>query len=257
MKALIIEDEVIAAQALRQLIAEVAPEIEILSMLQTIDESVEWFQMHPMPDLVFMDIHLADGSSFAIFEAVDVNCPVIFTTAYDEYALKAFQVNSIDYLLKPINKNDLKRAIDKYKKLNTHPAENNEWVNRLLASLKQTGKPAKSYFLVPEKDKLIPLSVSDIAYIYIDAKTVKAIHFNSQVYHLDQTLDDLMLQLDNSRFFRANRQYIVSHRAIKDISLWFGSKISINLSLPTPERIIVSKTRVGEFKKWFAGDMIY
>jgi len=254
MKALIIEDEVIAAKVLKLFLSEVAPEIEIITVLQTIDESVEWFQTHEKPDLVFMDIHLADGSSFAIFEAVEVTCPVIFTTAYDEYALKAFQVNSIDYLLKPINKIDLKRAIDKYKKLNLNPEENAEWVNRLLASLRKTGKFAKSYFLVPDKDKLIPLSVSDIAYIYIDAKMVKAILFNGQAFHLDQTLDELMLQLDNRWFFRANRQYIVSHRAIKDLSLWFGSKITINLCLPTPERIVVSRTRVGEFKKWFSGE---
>ena len=252
MKAIIVEDEVMAAQALQMAINDVAPDIQIITTLQTIDDSVEWFSENEMPDLVFMDIHLADGSSFTIFEEVDIACPVIFTTAYDEYALKAFQVNSIDYLLKPIDKNDLKRAIDKFRKLTYHPEENSELINKLLRSLKKSDQAYKSYFLVPEKDKLIPLAVTDIAYICIDAKMIKAITFDNKVYYMDQTLDELMEQMNPSRFFRANRQYIVAHKAIRDISLWFGSKLSLNLTVPTPERIFVSKAKVSEFKKWFA-----
>jgi two-component system LytT family response regulator len=200
-----------------------------------------------------MDIHLADGSSFGIFEKVAIPCPVIYTTAYDEYALKAFEVNSIDYLLKPINKKDLERAVSKYKNFAFHPDKNMDLMNRLLSSLKQNKTSYKSYFLVSEKDKLIPLATHDIAYIYIDAKIVKAVTLNSRIYYLDQILDDLMQQLDVSLFFRANRQYIIAHSAIKDISVWFGNKLSINLNVPAPERILVSKARVGEFKKWFVG----
>jgi two-component system LytT family response regulator len=253
MKALIIEDEIIAAKALQTLIREVNPDMEIIATLQSIDESVEWFQTCPPPDLVFMDIHLADGSAFAIFDKATVSCPVIFTTAYDEYALKAFEVNSIDYLLKPINKKDLERAISKYKNFSFYPKENMEWMDRLLCSLKQNKPNYKSYFLVPEKDKLIPLAIHDIAYIYIDAKMVKAVTLGNRVYYLDQGLDDLMQQLDPSFFFRANRQYIIAHGAVKDVSHWFGGKLSVNLTIHTPERILVSKARCGEFKKWFAG----
>ncbi|MDR1781128.1 MAG: LytTR family DNA-binding domain-containing protein [Tannerella sp.] len=253
MKAIIIEDEIVASKALQILINEVDASIEIQAVLQSIEESVEWFRTSGMPDLAFMDIHLADGSSFAIFDEVSVSCPVIFITAYDEYALKAFQVNSIDYLLKPINRKDLERAIDKYRNLVSHPDENNKLINKLMESLRQSGANYKSYFLVPEKDKLIPLPVRDIAYIYVDTKMVKAITFAGRTYYMDSVLDDLMQQLDPSLFFRANRQFIIAHKAVKDISLWFGSKLSVNLTVATPERIIVSKARATEFKKWFAG----
>ena len=132
MKALIIEDEILAAQSLQKLITEVAPDTEIIGMLQSIEESVAWFDENPMPDLVFMDIHLADGSSFAIFERTQITCPIIFTTAYDEYALKAFEVSSIDYLLKPINRNDLTRAMNKYNALVGEKHDNNAALNTLL-----------------------------------------------------------------------------------------------------------------------------
>lgn len=248
MKALIIEDEYLAAQSLQSLIREVSEDMEIIGILQTIDESVEWFRHNPMPDLVFLDIHLADGSSFSIFEEVDVTCPIIFTTAYDEYALKAFEVNSIDYLLKPISKADLERAIHKYQHLSSGK-ENNELIQKLLHDLNKDH--FKSYFLVSEKDKLIPLSVKEIACIYIDAKMIKAVTHGGKGYYLDQTLDELMHELNPSRFYRANRQYIVSKEAIKDISFWFHNKLAVNLYVQTPERILVSKARVGDFKRWF------
>ncbi|MDR1633237.1 MAG: LytTR family DNA-binding domain-containing protein [Dysgonamonadaceae bacterium] len=253
MNVIIIEDEIVAAQALQMLIGDVSPDMQILAVLQSIDESVEWFQTCPPPDLVFMDIHLADGSAFMIFEKIQISCPVIFTTAYDEYALKAFGVNSIDYLLKPINKKDLAKAIDKYRNFSFQPAYNTDLINKLLSSIKQNTVVYKSYFLVPEKDKLTPLSVHDIAYIFIDAKMVKTVTFSGRTYYMDMVLDDLMRQLDPKLFFRANRQYIIAHKAVKDMSLWFGSKLSVNLKIDTPERILVSKVRVGEFKKWFAG----
>ena len=253
MKVVIIEDEIVAAQALQTLIEEVNPHIQVIAVLQSIDESVEWFQTCPAPDLVFLDIHLADGSAFTIFEKTNVSCPIIFTTAYDEYALKAFEVNSIDYLLKPVNKKDLERAIDKFKNFTFHSDNNTDLINKLLTSIKQNTVSYKSHFLVPEKDKLIPLTIHDIAYIFIDAKIVKAVTFNNRIYYLDWVLDDLMLQLNPVQFFRANRQYIIAHKAVKDISIWFGGKLSVNLTVSTPERILVSKARTGEFKKWFAG----
>jgi two-component system LytT family response regulator len=253
MNAIIIEDETVAAQALQALIRDIDPGIRIIATLQSIDESVEWFQAGPVPDLAFVDIHLADGSSFAIFEKTVVSCPLIFTTAYDEYALKAFEVNSIDYLLKPINKKDLERAIHKYKNLSFHPDKNLDLVNKLLANIKQSASTYKSYFLVAEKDKLIPLATRDVACIYIDAKMVKALLFGNRACYLDYALDDLMQQLDPALFFRANRQYIIAHEAVKDVSIWFGNKLSINLNVTTPERILVSKARASEFKKWFAG----
>ena len=252
MKAVIVEDESFAAQSLQSLIHEVDGSIEIWSVLQSIDESVEWFRSHPVPDLVFMDIHLADGSSFAIFDEVKISCPVIFTTAYDEYALKAFEVNSIDYLLKPINQKDLERAINKYKNLIAIPPGNIELMNRLIASIKKSERTYKSYFLVPEKDKLVPLATADIAYIYIDVRMVKAVTFANRIYYLDQSLDELGIQLNPVDFFRANRQYIIARKAVKDLSLWFDSKMVLNLSVASPERIVISKVKVGEIKRWMA-----
>ena len=250
MKAIIIEDESVAAQALRSLIKEIDPGMEIVTTLQTIEESEEWFEENPMPDLVFMDIHLADGSSFAIFDKVEVTCPIVFTTAYDEYALKAFEVNSIDYLLKPINKTDLARALNKYKNLSSKG--DNASLEGLLAQMGELRKKYKTAFLIPERDKLIPLATNNIAYIYIDTKTVKAVSMDNRTYYLNQTLDEIMAQLDPQLFFRANRQFIISRNAVKDMSVWFGNKLAINLSVPVPEKIIVSKARVGEFKTWFA-----
>lgn len=251
MKALIIEDEVLAAQSLQKLITEVAPDTQIVDVLQSIEESVAWFNENTMPDLVFMDIHLADGSSFAIFEKTQITCPIIFTTAYDEYALKAFEVSSIDYLLKPINRNDLERAMNKYNALVGEKTGNKEAIENLLSQI-GLKKNYKSCFLVPERDKLIPLSTSNIAYIYIDTKTVKTIALDEHVYYMSQTLDEIMSQLNPDDFFRANRQFIVSRKAIKDITVWIDNKLSLNLLVKVPEKIIISKAKVSEFKEWFS-----
>lgn len=249
MKALIIEDEIMASQALCKLIEKVSPETEIVDVLQTIAESKDWFKANSMPDLIFMDIHLADGSSFALFDKVNVTCPVIFTTAYDEYALKAFEVNSIDYLLKPINKKDLERAMNKYKTL--VGGTNSDY--KALAEMIVGMKPKyKNYFLFPERDKLVPLAAKDIAYICIDDKMVKIVSDDHKAYYSNQTLDELLEQLDESVFFRANRQYIVARSAIKDVSIWFGNKLALNLNIETPDKIIISKARVSEFKQWFS-----
>ena len=249
MKALIIEDEVMAAKTLKKLLVEVSPGIEIVGVLESIEDSVDWISSHSMPDLMFMDIHLADGSSFAIFERVTVTCPVIFTTAYDEYALKAFEVNSIDYLLKPISKDDLERAMNKYHSLVEKRVDNNQ-IDALLTQLGEK-KKYRNYFLLPERDKFIPLPVNNIVYIYIDAKTLKINTTDGKVFYMNHTLDDVMSELDPHEFFRANRQFVVSRQSIKDVSVWFGNKLAINLFVETPEKIIVSKARVAEFKTWF------
>lgn len=254
MRVAIVEDETVAAQALEALIKEVENDVEVDAVLQSIEESVAYFSRNPKLDLVFMDIHLADGSSFSIFDEVVIDYPVIFTTAYDEYALKAFHLNSIDYLLKPISKNELERAIKKFQHLSSSAhSDNKKMLNELLSTLKGSRSQYRNHFLVPYKDKLVPLAVSDVAYIYIENKIVKAISFEQRTYYLENTLDEIMETLDPSLFFRANRQFIVAHKAIKDISLWFGSKLSLNLILPVPEKVVVSKAKVSEFKSWYAG----
>ncbi len=252
MKALIIEDEIMAAKTLQKLLGEVSPETEIVAVLESIEDSVAWIEENPMPDLMFMDIHLADGSSFTIFERVDITCPVIFTTAYDEYALKAFEVNSIDYLLKPISKEALEHAMRKYRMLDLGRQNSNSGnIEALLYQLTQKSSYRRC-FLLPERDKLVPLPTANIAYAYIEAKTVKLVSMEHKEYYLTQTLDDLMAQLDPKEFFRANRQFVISRSAVKDVSVWFGNKLAINLVMETPEKIIVSKARVAEFKHWFS-----
>ena len=252
MKAVIIEDEKIAAESLKNVISQLDSTVEVITMLQTVEDSVEWLSNNQHPDLLFVDIHLADGSSFSIFDKIKVECPIVFTTAYDEYALKAFEVNSIDYLLKPINKDDLHRALNKYKNLKGQaPVDYMSVVNKFFSQSNMMNN-YREHFLVPERDKLVPLAAKDIALIYIDLKLIKAVTYSGKIYYMNQNLDELMSQLNPKKFFRANRQFIISHEAVKDVSVWFGNKIVINLTVPTEEKIIVSKAKVTEFKNWYS-----
>lgn len=253
MNIVIVEDEVIAAQALSRLINEIRKDFNILCVLQSVEESIEWFTENTNPDLVFMDIHLADGSSFEIFEKVKIDCPIIFTTAYNEYALEAFEVNSIDYLLKPINKTRLIQAIAKFGNF-SYKKDNSQLITDLVATLNAKSNRYKSHFLIPYKDKLLPLAIDEIAYFYSELKIARVVCFNGQSYSLDFSLEELMKHLNPDLFFRVNRQYIVAHKAVNDLSIWFAGKLSINLCLKTPERILVSKARTTEFKSWFTRD---
>ena len=253
MKAVIVEDEIVAAKNLQHMIAQVNTGIEIIAVLESIEESVEWFSANPNPDLVFMDIHLSDGSSFSIFEKVKIHAPIIFTTAYNEYALKAFEVNSIDYLLKPINIKNLERAIEKLSRLGGTKPNHDDAIANMLSMFQKEKTVYKSNFLIPHKDKFIPLSVNDIAYIYSENRIAKIVTLDNRTYYEQNSLDEMQRQIDPSKFFRANRQYIISHKAIKDIAVWFDSKISVNLVVDIPEKIIVSRMRVTEFKDWYSG----
>jgi DNA-binding LytR/AlgR family response regulator len=251
MKALIIEDEILASKHLQQVLDEVGGFV-VLTVLESIRETVKWFENNPQPEIVFMDIHLSDGSAFEIFKHIKINCPIIFTTAYDEYALKAFKVNSIDYLLKPIEVNDVQKALKKLKQLSTSGTMQGA-INDLISTFKRSSK-YKTHFLIPVKgDKLIPVQTADLACFYVDTGTIKASTFEGRTYPLDFTLDELTEMLDPDLFFRANRQYIVSRKSIKDIDLWFNSRLSVNLNVVVPEKIVISRGRIPEFKTWFSG----
>ncbi|MEG2365772.1 MAG: LytTR family DNA-binding domain-containing protein [Alistipes sp.] len=245
MRALIIEDETAAALNLQAILREVMPSIELLDTLETVAQSVTWLQTHPQPDLLFMDIHLADGESFRIFDAVEVTAPVIFTTAYDRYALEAFKVNSIDYLLKPINVSDVQRALDKLQRLSS--LERSAYGSRMKSMVQQA---VEQVFLVQVKDRIIPLRREEIAFCYTSNEKVTAYTYAGGVFTLDKTLEVMQTMLPEADFFRANRQFIVARRAVRDVSVWFGSRLAINLIVEAPERIIVSKARVPEFKTW-------
>ena len=252
MKTLIIEDEKAAVRNVKAVLGLVAPDIEVIDVLDCVEDAIDWFRAHPMPELVFMDIHLADGSAFEIFEHTDITCPIIFTTAYDEYALRAFKVNSIDYLLKPIGEEEMRAALAKLKQLRTvRPAEPD--LRTLMRALKRE-ENYKTHLLVPVKgDKLLPLAVNTVCCFYIADGIVKAVTMQGGEYVINRTLDELADCLEPKRFFRANRQYLVAREAVKDISLWFNKRVIVNLQVATSEKIVVSKNRVGEFKEWLTG----
>ena len=245
MKALIIEDETAAARNLAAILRQTAPGVEIVATLESVEESVEWLRSNPHPDLLFMDIHLADGDSFRIFDAVEITAPVIFTTAYDQYALEAFKVNSIDYLLKPLNASDVGRALAKLHRLTSvERSDYGSRVRSLAASRRE------DVFLVHVRDKIIPLHRDRIAYCYTSNEKVTAYGFDGAAYPLDKTLEALQGLLPEAEFFRANRQFIVARQAVKEIAVWFGSRLTLHLTVETPERIVISKARVPEFKAW-------
>ena len=252
MRVIIIEDEQLTAKKLIGLLKELMPDVEIIEVLQSVSESVEWFGNHPMPDLVFMDIHLADNLSFSIFDSIEITCPIIFTTAYDEYALKAFEVNSVDYLLKPVSRVSLQRALEKLKRFSTayQPQENVELIKKIADTILHGAASYKSSLLVSVRDKLIPVKVTSIAYIYLEDKNAITVQYDGTKSRIGGLLDDLMRQLDPTMFYRANRQFIVSKAAITDITTWFGNRVVVNLNVSVPERIIVSRTNVQELKKW-------
>lgn len=252
MKVVIIEDEVAAYHNIKYLLHQADRDIEILASFDTVAASVDWFLTNEAPDLVFMDIQLADGSSFNIFECVNIDAPVIFTTAYDEHAIRAFRVNSIDYLLKPITSESIREALNKFERM-----------NRL--SLRQTGRnmerllAPKEYLqriLVPIKDTILPIKAVDIAYFYNTEGNTAMVTVDQAAYDLDKSLDAIIAKLNPSDFFRANRQFIISKEAIESITVWFDNRLLIRLITSTPERIYISKNKAAEFKLWFSGDKL-
>lgn len=251
MRVLIIEDEILAAKHLQYVLDEVGG-FNVVSVLESISETIEWFKANQQPELLFLDIHLADGSAFEIFKHVNIDCPIIFTTAYDEYALKAFKVNSVDYLLKPVDVDDIKNALKKLKGLLTQTGMNSD-IQNLIDTFKKASS-YKTHFLIPLKgDKLFPVQTCQIACFYIDASLVKARTFEDKTYNFEYTLDELANMLNPVDFFRVNRQFIIARNAIKDIDFWFNSRLSVNLRVTIPEKILISKARVPEFKRWFGG----
>ena len=247
MKIVIVEDETAAAANLRVMLREVLPDAEIMAVLESIAECTEYFGQACDVDLVFMDIHLADGESFRIFDSTDIEAPIIFTTAYDQYALEAFRVNSIDYLLKPIQSSDLQRAVDKFRRLsNLDRTAYRERVEEFAGRQKEE----RQAFLVHVRDKIIPLKRDEIAFFHTQNELVSAYTYTGAVYPMDKTLEALQALLPTGDFFRANRQFIIARSAVDDISVWFGSRLSVNLKVDVPEKIIVSKARVPVFKDW-------
>lgn len=247
-RVIIVEDETAAVVNLRSMLATVAGDVDVVAVLESVEEAVEYFSKAPSADIVFMDIHLADGDSFRIFRSVEIDIPIIFTTAYNEYALEAFKVNSIDYLLKPYKEEDLRRALDKLHRLTVSERDAQRVSREQVA--KEIHSASTQTMLVRYKDKIVPVTMDEVAFFYTCDERVSLKTLRGDSYPVDKSLEALQQQLSDDKFFRANRQFIISRSAVKDIAVWFGSRLALNLVVDTPERIIISKARVPEFKQW-------
>jgi DNA-binding LytR/AlgR family response regulator len=250
MKIIIIEDETPALNRIKKMVLEVEPSIEILDTADSIEQSVQVIEKHQDTiDLILMDIELADGQSFEIFNLTAVKCPVIFTTAYDEFALKAFKVNSIDYLLKPIDKEELKAAFQKLKSIQKS-ANNVDALKEMLAQISAPKNGFKERFLVKLGERLISVPAHDIAYFLSKDKLTYLITKNNNKYVVDYTLEELGNILDRKNFFQINRQFIVAINSITNIHNYFNGKLKIQLVPVVEEEVLVSRERAGELKLW-------
>ena len=248
-KVLIIEDEQPAAKRIKKLVTDLDPNIEIIEVIDSVEDAVDWFKNNEMPDLAFFDIQLADGLSFSIFENAKVTCPVIFTTAYDQYAIKAFKVNSIDYLLKPIEPEALQNAWKKFKTLNKESGPN---LQEMMAAFQQLNqkKNFKERFLIKKGDGFKYLTINEVAYFVSDGGLTFLIDKTGKRFIVDDKMDSLEATLDPHQFFRINRKFIISENSVSKISNYFNSRLKLELSPTSKEEVIVARERVSEFKKW-------
>lgn len=246
MNVLIVEDETTAYENMVDLLVQVDPNIHVVGNTESIRQTIKWLGEHEAPDLIFMDIHLSDGSAFVIFDEVRIETPIIFTTAYDRYAIEAFKVNSIDYLLKPVKEDDMRRALTKFSKWGRPD------ISQYLSQIAQmVSKPNYSdKILIPYKDKLLPVSLSEIACFYTADKNTFVFLKNGMKYPYGKTLDQIYSTLNPHDFFRANKQFIVARNSVSNITIWFDSRLLVSLEVDTPERIYVSKNKASEFKAW-------
>lgn len=249
MRVLIVEDESLLVKRLIKLLADVEPKAMVAGSTNSIASTIHWLSGNEKPDLILMDIELADGQSFEIFEKTQVKTPVIFTTAYDEFALKAFKVNSIDYLLKPVKEEDLKRALDKLKELRDTGEQ--EGIQNLLEQMRHLKTlPYRERILVRAGQKMISVTVDDIGTFFTQNSLSYLLTKDKQKYMVDYTLDEIERSLDPKKFFRVNRQHILSHDVINVVHPWFNGKLKVDISLRSGEHIIVSRDKAPLFKEW-------
>lgn len=248
MNAVIIEDEKLAAQKLESMLSKIQPNLKIIKVMGSIEDAIDFFQNESKVDLVFMDIHLSDGSSFNIFDKIEIKAPIIFTTAYDEYALKAFKVNSIDYLLKPIAQSDLRSALDKL--MNISAINGADDIKKLIATFKENKSAYKQRFLVSYGSQIKSIKAEDAAYFYADNKMVFLANYDGHKYVTDETMDQLENALDPMEFFRVNRSFIIGINAIKQMHTYSRSRIKIDLMPACEKECIVSTEKCSDFKAW-------
>jgi two-component system, LytTR family, response regulator LytT len=255
MKVLIIEDEPITARELKFVLRKLEKNIEILDTVDSIETALE-FLNKTQPDLIFSDIHLADGTCFEIYKQIDITCPIVFCTAYDDYAIEAFQTNGVAYILKPFNEESVSAALEKVKKITNiagQPTENQFSSKKgldLLAKLLAQKEDFKSSFLVSKAGKLIPVDISNVAFFYIKNEIVMLHTVKGDVYMTDYTLDKLEEEINPHDFYRANRQFLINKRSVKEVDQYFARKLLVKTHSITPEHIIVSKAKATDFTNW-------
>lgn len=247
LPAIIVEDEINAAKDLSYLLKELNASIIVAAILPSIEETLSWLQQNEAPALGFFDIQLQDGQSFEIFKRAKFSFPVIFTTAYDEYAIDAFKVNSIDYLLKPIHKDALEFSLNKFKELRLNTVSH----SKLESILNITGKDKRtSTILVQHREKLIPILIDDFAYFFIENENVYGCTSKNVIHTIDSTMEQLQGTVDPDKFFRANRQFLINRSSIQEMEIFFNGRLIVKLNPSPSDHIVISKARVPLFKKW-------
>ncbi len=250
MKILIIEDEPQTAQVLKEIITGIKPDCEIVGILDSIDKTVKYLSVKEnTPNLIFMDIQLADGVSFEIFSRVSVDCPVVFCTAYDQYTLQAFKSNGIEYILKPIKEDDIRSAFEKVDKLNLS-FHTNEYIVSILKNRFPDQKNYRTSLIVQHKEGFIPVPVENIAFFFLLNEIVYVYCFDNKKYSVFKTMDEIESTLDPEQFYRISRQIILNRKAIKEIQPYMNRKVIVKTDLQTSERLIVSRLKVTSFMKW-------
>lgn len=254
MKILIVEDEELAVKKLQKTLLSIDRMVEVVGVTDSIKSTVEFLKQNAAPDLILMDIELADGQSFEVFNMITVKNPVIFITSYDEYALKAFKVNSVDYLLKPVQKDELEAALNKYKELNASDTSGNNSsdINNLIKELQSKLQPKefRKRFLVKQAQKLVSIEVEDIAYFYSDGRLNFFKTRDNRKFVVDYTMDELSDMLDPEKYFRISRSFYVSVDSIDQIHDYFGNRLLLNLTPALDKEALVSREKVMDFKKW-------
>jgi len=250
MKILLIEDEHLAAEKMQKMLQEAAPEVEILASLESIQESLNWLNNNACPDLIVSDIHLADGLCFDIFTQMGTQCPIIFTTAYEKYALQAFEVNSVDYLLKPIRMEQLKNSLDKFKERRNNYIYNSNAFYEIKQMLSQNKQEYKSRFLTKVGTKIKSIPIEKIAYFFSEDKLTFIVDRENRRLPINNTLGEIDKMLNPKNFFRLNRKFIAHIDSIAEIQPYFKGRLVVQLQPNTKEQIIISTERTPIFKAW-------
>jgi two-component system response regulator LytT len=249
MKIVIIEDEAHTAEDLAQTIIKVDPSATIVASIRSVKEAIQYFRKKEMPDLIFSDIQLGDGLSFEIYNTISSTIPIIFCTAYDDYALKAFKVNGIDYILKPYSKKTVAEALNRYNDLKNNFSRKINNYEAILDLLETSRVKKQTSVLVYHKDKILPVKMDEIAAFYIENEITRLITFDHAVYVITKTLEEVEA-ICGIEFYRANRQFIVNKKAVKDATQSFGRKLNVNLTITFKEKIIISKIKATDFLSW-------